>query len=898
MSLSPMMRQYHEAKEASGDALLLFRMGDFYELFYDDARDASELLGITLTTRDRDKGSKAVPMAGFPHHQLDTYLAKILRCGRRAAVCEQMESPAEAKGIVRREVTRIVSAGTVTDDELLDPQTANYLTAVAYDGRTAKAGQRPIVGLAWIDASTGEFTATAIDERRLPDELSRLDAAECLVAEGSEALLPPEAGDRSSVTKRPTWAFGAKLAIESLRKHFGTQSLEGFGFDSEQSGHTLALAAAGAILGYLQETQKASLAHIDTLRPFQADASLQIDAATWRSLEVTHTLRDGRRDGALLGVIDRTVTGAGARRLAEWLRRPLTDVDSIRTRQDAIEELVNEASLGSALREELRGVYDLHRLVARVTTGRASPRDLASVGRTLGQLPRIKAKLAGRKSDRLTRLDQRIDLCGDLREALQAALVDDCPVTSRDGGFIREGYSDELDECRALMAGGKQWMAAYQAKMQDQCDIPSIKVGFNKVFGYYLEVTHAHTGKVPADFIRKQTLKNAERYITPELKEYEEKVLTAEDRAFALEYNLFCELRDRTAEAGKRLLTTAESLAEIDALAGLAELARSRGYCQPEVVEQPVLEIEAGRHPVLDLTEPEGTFVPNGVSCSAAKWEVGSGKWESVGADSPQSSSHFPIPNSTLLLTGPNMAGKSTYIRQTALITLMAQIGSFVPARSATIGVADRLFARVGASDDVSRGQSTFMVEMTETARILNTATPRSLVILDEIGRGTSTYDGLSLAWAIVEHLHDVVGCRTLFATHYHELTQLEERLAGVGNLSVSVREHDGRVVFLHQIVEGPADKSYGIHVAQLAGVPRSVNERAEAILADLEQAEGSRQTAVVATQPSSGLQMTLFETADHPLLDEIRGLDIDRLAPMDAFEQLRQWRQQLLAER
>lgn len=881
--MSPMMQQYHEAKEASGDALLLFRMGDFYELFYDDARDAARLLGITLTTRDKDKGERAVPMAGFPHHQLDAYLAKILRCGRRAAVCEQVEDAKQAKGLVRRELTRIVSAGTVTDDELLDPQASNYLAAVAFDGESGGADHAPAVGLAWIDVSTGEFTAAAVDARRLADELSRLEAVECLVAEGADALLPPEALGRAAVTERPAWSFGVQVAVESLRKHFGTRSLEGFGFgfDSADHGQALALSAAGAILAYLNETQRSSLAHVDRLRPHSADAAMQIDAATWRSLEVTQTLRDGRRDGALLGVIDRTVTGAGARRLADWLRRPLTCVESIHRRQDAVGELVGDPSLCASLREELRGVYDLQRLVARATTGRASPRDLASVCRTLGVLPRIKAKLAARRSERLTQLESRIDLCGQLREALAAALEDDCPLSPREGGFVRQGYSSDLDECRELMAGGKQWMAAYQAKMQSESGIPSIKVGYNKVFGYYLEVTHAHGGKVPAEFIRKQTLKNAERYITPELKEYEEKVLTAEERAFALEYELFVALREQAAEAAHRLLGTADALAEIDVLAALAELARSRGYCKPEVVEEPVLDITAGRHPVLDLTEPEGTFVPNGVRCSA-KGEGGRGKAEGA--------------SSLLLITGPNMAGKSTYIRQTALLTLMAQAGSFVPAEAATIGVADRLFARVGASDDVSRGQSTFMVEMTETARILNTATPRSLVVLDEIGRGTSTYDGLSLAWAISEHLHDVVGCRTLFATHYHELTQLADRLEGVGNRSVAVREHDGRVVFMHQIVDGPADKSYGIHVAQLAGVPRSVNDRAAAILAELEQAEESGQAPVVSSRP--GLQMTLFETVEHPLIDELRRLDVDRLAPIDALEKLHAWRQQLLAER
>ncbi|MEQ8848484.1 DNA mismatch repair protein MutS [Botrimarina sp.] len=898
--MSPMMRQYHEAKQASGDALLLFRMGDFYELFYDDARDAARLLGITLTTRDKDKGERAVPMAGFPHHQLDAYLAKILRCGRRAAVCEQVEDARQAKGLVRREVTRIVSAGTVTDDGLLDPQASNYLAAVAIDGQSSgrqPSGDRqpPAVGLAWIDASTGEFNAAAIDQSRLADELSRIEAVECLVAEGADALLPADAVRHAAVTTRPPHSFGLQVAVESLRKHFGTRSLEGFGFNPADHGHALALSAAGAILAYLAETQRASLAHVERLTPYATGSAMQIDAATWRSLEVTQTLRDGRREGALLGVIDRTVTGAGARRLADWLRRPLTRVDAIRRRQEAVEELVGDPSLAATLREELRGVYDLQRLVARATTGRASPRDLASIGRTLGVLPKVKARLAARRSERLGQLQSRVDLCGELREALAAALADDCPLSPREGGFIRQGYSADLDECRELMAGGKQWMAAYQAKMQSERDIPNIKVGFNKVFGYYLEVTHAHSGKVPADFIRKQTLKNAERYITPELKEYEEKVLTAEERAHTLEYDLFVALRERAAESSSRLLATADALAEIDVLAALADLARSRGYCKPEVVEEPVLDITAGRHPVLDLTEPEGTFVPNGVRCAArGKREEGSGKRDPKAGE--PSGLRPPAP-SLLLITGPNMAGKSTYIRQMALLTLLAQVGGFVPAEAARIGVADRLFARVGASDDVSRGQSTFMVEMTETARILNTATRRSLVVLDEIGRGTSTYDGLSLAWAITEHLHDVVGCRTLFATHYHELTELANRLEHVGNRSVAVREHDGRVVFMHQIVDGPADKSYGIHVAQLAGVPRSVNDRAAAILEALESTKAdSRQPP--ADSRRGGIQMTLFETVEHPLVDELRNLDIDRLAPIEALEKLHAWRQQLLAER
>ena len=883
MPLSPMMQQYHRAKEAAGDALLLFRMGDFYELFYEDAQDAGRLLGVTVTSRDKDKGEQAIPMAGFPHHQLDAYLAKILGAGRRAAVCDQVEDAKQAKGLVRRELTRIVTPGAVTDDELLDPQSSNYLVAVAFDG--AKSTEAP-VGLSWVDISTGRFYATAVAERRLADELARLEPAECLVATEAEALLPVALDDKTAVTVRPKQTFAPKSAVRILHDHFGAPALEGFGFDHRESSDQLALTAAGAILDYLRETQKTSLAHLQSLTPQTEGDALEIDAATWRSLEVTQTLRDGRREGALLGIIDRTVTGPGARLLGEWLRAPLTCPQRIGARLEAVGELVDSESLRAAVRSSLKGVYDLQRLIARVTTGRASPRDLASIARTLASLPGLKARLADRKSDRLAQLEKRIDLCPELRSSLEAALEEDCPLVSREGGFVRSGYSQELDECRELMAGGKQWMARYQADQMEKTGIPSIKVGFNKVFGYYLEVTHAHRDKVPAEFIRKQTLKNAERYITPELKEYEERVLTAEDRANTIEHEIFLDLRQKALIAGSRLLATAEALAELDVLAGLAELARSRNYCRPAVVAEPILKIVEGRHPVLDVTEPEGTFVPNDCQCQAR----GDSATEGEQQESP----------TLLLLTGPNMAGKSTYIRQTALIALLAQIGSFVPASRATIGVADKLFARVGASDDVSRGQSTFMVEMTETARILNTATSRSLVILDEIGRGTSTYDGLSLAWAITEHLHDVIGARALFATHYHELTDLAGRLPGVGNLSVAVREHEGRVVFLHQIVSGPADKSYGIHVAQLAGVPRSVNERAEAILADLE-AHGDQHTPVSdegENSPQAGMQLTLFETAEHPLLEEIRGLDVDRTAPIDALALLQAWKQKLLAER
>ncbi len=882
MPPTPMMQQYHEAKQAAGDALLLFRMGDFYELFFEDAKTAARVLGLSLTSRD--KGENPIPMAGFPHHQLDGYLAKIISAGLRAAVCEQMEDARQAKGLVKRNITRIVSRGTITDDALLDPQSCNFLLALV-------PGER--CGLAWIDLSTGRFEATVVPQEKLGDELARVGPVEIVLSESADPL-PAEWTDGRMITVRPAWAFGRESATAALAKHFGTQSLEGFGFVCEPSptDDGPALQAAGAVLDYLNETQKSSLSHIDRLVPYRSTARLKIDEATRRSLEITRTLRDGRREGSLLGVIDRTVTSMGARLLGDWLANPLTEVATIDARLDAVEELHAQPSLTAELREALRAIYDVERLLGRVTTGRATPRDLSFVARTLRCLPKVKAKLAGRKSSRLAQLESRIDLCADVRGKLEAALEDDCPLTSREGGYIRDGFHAELDAQRELMRGGKQWMAHYQAEAVERTGIANIKIGFNKVFGYYLEVTHAHRDKIPEDFIRKQTLKNAERYITPELKEHEEKVLAAEELAQNLEFELFVELRELVATAARRLQATAGALAELDVLASLAELARARNYVRPQMLAEPVLEIFEGRHPVLDITEPQGTFVPNGVQCAAGP--------------SPLA----PHP-SILLLTGPNMAGKSTYIRQVALITCLAQIGSFVPASRATIGVADRIFARVGASDDLSRGRSTFMVEMTETARILNTATERSLVILDEIGRGTSTYDGLSLAWAVVEHLHEAIGCRTLFATHYHELTDLESTLPGLANLNVAVKEWEGQVVFLHQIVPGAADKSYGIHVAELAGVPRAVNQRAKEILAQLEAQHQKSEKAEVRSEkennlppsafplpPSSlplpPLQMTLFETIDHPLIEEIRQTDLNTKTPLEVQQLVQQWQQQL----
>ena len=888
-----MMQQYLDAKGACGDALLLFRMGDFYELFYDDAKTASRVLGLALTSRD--KGENPIPMAGFPYHQLESYLGKLIAGGYRAAVCEQVEDPKVAKGLVKREVTRVVSPGTLTDEALLDPCASNYLAAVALPGsrHTPYAvngngdGTRSVpatewAGLAWAELSTGRFLAASVPLAKLADELARIGPAECLVAEEEEEL-PIPAG--TMVTRRPAWAFAIDNAKNTLTKHFQTAGLDGLGFD-EHDGP--AVRAAGAVLDYLRETQKSSLDHIDRLTPYRAGELLEIDEASRRSLEITRTIRSGSREGSLLAVMDQCVTPMGSRLLAEWLANPLTDVDAIHARLDAVEHFVGDGPLRELVRGELRGVYDLERLLGRVATGRASPRDLSCVARTLSRLPKLKDSFAGSKlppgespkahaggasgpgwvpAKLLLHLHDQLDLCPEILAQLQSALVEDCPLLATGGGFIRGGFSGELDRLRDLAAGGKQWIAQYQADQIASTGIPNLKVAYNKVFGYYIEITNAHKDKTPGHYLRKQTTVNAERYITPELKEYEEQVVTADERAKELECELFARLREAVQAQARRLQATAAVLAQLDVLAGLAELARTRGYCRPEVVAEPILSIRDGRHPVLDANDTSGTFVPNDAMCGGEDGLV-------------------------LLITGPNMAGKSTYIRQVALLTLMAQMGSFVPARAATIGIADRIFARVGASDELSRGQSTFMVEMTETARILNTASERSLVVLDEIGRGTSTYDGISLAWAIVEHLHDKARCRTLFATHYHELTDLAQSLPGVRNLNVAVKEWQDHVVFLHKIVPGAADKSYGIHVARLAGVPRPVNERAKQILAQLEaehlDREGRPKIAVKGKRGRGGdLQLTLFAPPEHPVVEQLRQLDVNSLTPLDALAKL-----------
>lgn len=860
-----MMRQYEEAKQACGEALLFFRMGDFYELFFEDAKTVARVLGLTLTSRD--KGENPIPMAGFPYHQLDGYLGKLIRQGYRVAVCDQMEDPREAKGIVKREITRIVTPGTLTDDALLNPRESNLLAAIfsPSPGKLAAAKGQDVIGIAWAELSTGRFEAGVFSAKSLQDELSRLEPSEVLMRE-DDSLLSPSALDTWSLTLRPVWQYGIDESSRQLCQHFQVQSLAGMGW--ELPADNAAVCASGAILAYLLETQKTSLGHLRSVVPYRLGRSLEIDGATRRSLELTHTLRTGQREGSLLGVLDQTVTPMGARLLSSWLASPLIDIAEIQKRQGAVQEFVGDQRLRTGTRERLSDVYDLERLLGRIATGRASPRDLKQVGTTLTELPKLKVMLAARTSGRLIELEAALCLSANLRDRLAAALVDACPMLARDGGFIRDGFHPRLDELREMASGGKQWMARYQAEQIEATGIPSLKIGFTSVFGYYLEVTNTHRDRIPPHFVRKQTLKNAERYITDELKQYETKILSADEEAHTLEYELFVQLREEVAAHLAELQQTARVLAELDVLAGLAELARRQSYVMPEMLESNELEIVDGRHPVLDCALPQGTFVPNDCLAGGTHGDV-------------------------LLITGPNMAGKSTYIRQVALLTLMAQLGSFVPARRARIGIADRIFARVGASDELARGQSTFMVEMVETARILNTATARSLIVLDEIGRGTSTYDGLSLAWAIVEHIHDCLGARTLFATHYHELTQLEKSLPKVRNLNVAVNEWDEKIVFLHRIVPGGADKSYGIHVARLAGVPKSVNERAKDILAQLETDHVNKYGESKITPPrrkgKTPIQLTLFDFGEHPVLDKLRELDLGSTTPLQALQLLEQ---------
>ncbi len=856
---TPMMRQYLAIKEKHPREILFFRMGDFYEMFLDDAEEASELLGLTLTSRSKEKGS--IPMAGIPVRAVDSYLPKLLRAGRRVAICEQVEDPKDAKGLVERDVVRVISPGTITDEKLIGEKSSNYLAAIAIS--------KPGFGLAWIDVSTGRFHIWEVeDPNAILAELGRIEPAEILLPESiafdleSNKLLHEALSDVVQ-TPYPDPLFGRDTAYRCLTEHFGVHTLEGFGCDHYHA----AIQAGGGLLRYVLETQKNALSHVAKVSPFRHQQHLPIDQATRRALELTQTYRGGHRAGTLLSCLDRSSTAMGGRCLREWLVSPLTDVDEIVRRQDAVAEFAADADLRRTVIDLLRQVHDLERLCTRISYGSANARDLNALARTLQVVPQLRDTLAQREPQLFqTAVDQLVVPEG-LAEEIERAIVDDPPLPIRDGGMIRDGYDDELDETREIATQGTRWIAQFQRREIERTGIPSLKIGYNKVFGYYIEVTNTHQDKVPEEYIRKQTLKNCERYLTADLKEYESKLLNAKERAVEIEYRLFCSLRDRTVEHISLFQQIAQVVAEIDVLATFGRLAAERGYVRPTVNDSRRLMIEDGRHPVVEEFVGDSRFVPNSVSLDSDKY--------------------------IMVITGPNMAGKSTYIRQVAILTLLAQTGSFIPAANAEIGVVDRIFSRVGAADDLTRGQSTFMVEMTETANILNNATERSLIILDEVGRGTSTFDGVSLAWAITEHLAEQSKCRTLFATHYHELTALTTTLPNVANFNFSVKEWNDEIIFLRKIVDGGADKSYGIHVARLAGIPKEVLERAREILSNLESqafdlhdqprlAQKSQRHDRSATAP---LQLDFFRSANEAILEELKNANLDEMTPLAALQ-------------
>jgi len=901
------MRQYMEQKAAAPDALLLFRMGDFYETFYDDAKTASRVLGIALTSRNKS-GDSPIPLAGIPYHALESYLTKLVRAGHKVAISEQVEDPKQAKGVVKREIVRIVTPGTLTDDALLEQKANNYLACICHHGNEC--------GLAFVELSTGAFEVQLASEAELLDELVRLGPAELLLAETTidkedplqvrvrHLILEQQAVPGLLITNRPGHLFDPYLAEERLKKHFGVATLEGFGFDRMEA----SLCAAAVIIDYLAETQKTSLEHIVKITRRHMHDYVLIDQSTWRSLEIERTIRSGAAAGSLLQAVDRTSTAMGGRCLRRWLAAPLRHSSEIRARQDAIADLLADPHTLGEMRSELAKIADIERITARLGVGRASPRDLVALGNTLLSVDSIAEVLEamavnigiGSSEPAPFLVNRRDALRGqrDLGDFLTTSLHPDAPMTLAEGGIIADGYDEELDRLRAIGTDNQQWLVDYQNELHNRTGIPSLKVGYNQVFGYYIEVTNTHRDRVPADFVRKQTLKNAERYITDELKKYETEILTARDRAISREVELFEVIRQHATERIPALQDLALAVAELDVIAGLAYLADERRYVKPELTDEFSLEIRDGRHPVLEQTLAE-KFVPNdcclGVNASEARCEPENSKKPMLIQNGITSTSNAKG-DTLVILTGPNMAGKSTYIRQIALLTLLAQTGSYVPASSMRLSCTDRIFARIGASDEISRGRSTFMVEMTEAANILNNATKDSLVIIDELGRGTSTFDGLSLAWAVAEQLVNKIGCRSFFATHYHELTDLENYLKQVANYNVAVREWQDEIVFLHRIIRGGADKSYGVHVAKLAGIRPEVIHRSQEILAELESNFSATQRAPkrAARRTKKDNQLLLFTDPADEVVKEIKQTDPNSITPIDALKAIERWRKQL----
>jgi DNA mismatch repair protein MutS len=855
--ITPMLRQYLDIKSAYPDSILFFRLGDFYEMFFEDAERASRILGITLTSRGSHNGNR-VPMCGVPYHSARTYIAKLIEEGLKVAICEQTEDPSKAKGIVKREVIRVVTPGSVMEDSGAETSASIYMAALS--------GGDCRYGLAYVDLSTGEFRLTEADEwREVVDELGRISPAELLMPEDDNLAAGKDlARFRVEVLRREK--YKKEDAEQLLREQLGVKSLEGFGCIDLIHG----IAAAGAVVHYLKETQKVNPVHIRDLITYHLGDYMFLDESSILNLELFETMRRRTRKGSLLQVLDRTITPMGSRLLKRWIGYPLLDVKKIRQRLAAVTDFKEDRLFREEIRDELKGIYDLERLNGRVSLGRANARDLEALKLSVLKLPGISKRLSGSTSELLYNVGQKIDPLHDIAEIIEKSINDDPPVSLKEGGFIKEGYNPELDELISITRDGKTWIAELAQTEKRRTGISNLKIGFNRVFGYYIEISKANLHLVPPDYVRKQTLANGERYINEALKEYEEKVLGAEEKRVQLELEIFEQIRERIALENQRIKETALLIGETDALSALAETAELHGYTCPEVNDGGMIEIIDGRHPVIEQTVRDEEFVPNDIRLDDRDQQF-------------------------MIITGPNMAGKSTILRQAALTVLMAQVGSFVPASKAIIGLVDRIFTRIGASDDLTKGQSTFMVEMDETANILRHATTKSLVILDEIGRGTSTFDGLSIAWAVAEALHDKdgIGVRTLFATHYHELTDLLSTKHRAKNFNIAVREWKDQIIFLRKLIPGGTSRSYGIQVARIAGIPEPVIKRAKEILENLESGEmddvGMPKLAHSnqASGADSGMQLNLFGAGDQRLLKWISGLDISSMTPLEALMEI-----------
>ena len=871
---TPLMRQYFQIKEEHPGTILLFRVGDFYETFSDDAILVSKELGITLTKRNN--GGDQTPLAGFPFHSLDSYLPRLVKKGYKVAVCEQTENPEEAKKagrkIVEREVTEITAPGVTLSEKLLEHKRNNYIVSLYWKG--------DVIGVAFSDISTGEFALSEVLEQHLDSLLAAIQPSEILVQSKLKNKLDDDFM-HYNLTYIEDWVYEGDYGYNQLTDHFKTHSLKGFGVEELK----VAQIAAGSLLHYMQETQKAALRHLRRVYAYESNEYMSLDPATKRNLELTTSIQEGGTDGTLISIMDETITAMGGRLLRRWIMRPLKKLKPIQQRLDAVEFLNDGHDIRNTLREELDQVGDLERLISRICVGRTNARDISQIQLSLAQIPRIKSQIASSGDPLLENISGRLKLMVEVQDRIRTAINDDPPASIRDGNMIRDGFNEELDELRDIARNGKTYIARIKDQLSAETGITSLKIGYNKVFGYYIEVTNSHKDKVPEHFIRKQTLVNAERYITPELKEIEEKILSAEERSKTLEFELFEEIRLYVAEYADDIQQIAQAMAELDCLQSFAEVAFRNSYTKPEVRDSDVVDIKKGRHPVVEKSLPLGEpFIPNDILLNNADQQL-------------------------MIITGPNMAGKSIILRQTGLIVLLAQVGSFVPAEAATIGLVDKIFTRVGASDNLAAGESTFLVEMNEAANILNNATPRSLILLDEVGRGTSTFDGLSIAWSLAEYLHNQasVAAKTLFATHYHELNELEQMYERVKNFNVQVKEHDGKVIFLRKLIPGGADHSYGIQVANMAGLPEVVINRAKEILKNLEnhslditnkngtiegrassQKTAAKNLSQKVEKQSEIDQMSLFNTHIDPrvetLMNKLEATDVNRMTPIEAL--------------